>query len=535
MKNSASGQQQGISGLVSSRFLVGFVAAAFLSTVLPAIGAATTQPISQRPNILFIITDDVGYGDLSCYGATKVKTPNIDKLAKDGCRFTDAHSPAATCTPTRRALLTGVYSWRQKPGSSIARGDAPLSIPPGSVTLPSVLKSAGYNTGIVGKWHLGLGGPGGPDWNGDIKPGPLELGFDHAFYMPGTGDRTPTVYIQNHRVVGLDPADPIQVSYDKKIGNEPTGRENPELLTLKATHGHDNTIINGIGRIGWMSGGHKARWKDEEMADTFTTHGVQFLEKAGFAPNKKGAPFFLYFSTHNIHVPRVPHPRFRGKSGLGARGDAILELDDNVGTILATLDRLGLRENTLVIFTSDNGGKHGDGYEDFVPGDHQPNGPLRSTKGTLFEGGHRVPFIVRWPGQVKPGAESKAILCYIDALASLASLVQQPVPAGAAKDSRNTLQQLLGKAASAPDTEYVFHSGGTDGPFALRRGDWKLVQQPAPGQRKKTYNPDDEITSSSGPLLFNLANDIGEKNNLANEHPEKVAELEARLKQIREQ
>ena len=207
----------------------------------------------SRPNIIVLLADDIGYGDLSCYGAKLVQTPSLDRLAREGRRFTDAHSPASTCSPSRRALLTGGYSWRQQAGSAIMTGDAALSIKPGSVTLPSMLKQAGYTTGIVGKWHLGLGNESGPNWNDGIKPGPLEVGFDYAFFFPATGDRVPCVFIENHNVVGLDPNDPIAVSYVKKIGNEPTGKENPELLKLKSTHGHDSTIINGVGRIGWMS------------------------------------------------------------------------------------------------------------------------------------------------------------------------------------------------------------------------------------------------------------------------------------------
>ncbi|MCB1134078.1 MAG: sulfatase-like hydrolase/transferase, partial [Verrucomicrobiae bacterium] len=231
--------------------LVAFLAAGISSHAAPEPAGMKKGP--GKPNIVLILADDIGYGDLSCYGAKLVQTPNLDRLAKEGRRFSDAHSPAASCTPSRRALLTGRYSWRQPEGAHIAPGDEAITIKPGTFTLPEMLKRSVYKTGIVGKWHLGLGNEGGPDWNGEIKPSPLDLGFDHSFIMAATGDRVPTVYIEDRHVVGLDPADPIQVSYKAKIGDEPTGAEHPELLKLKHTHGHDMTIVNGVGRIGWMT------------------------------------------------------------------------------------------------------------------------------------------------------------------------------------------------------------------------------------------------------------------------------------------
>ena len=317
---------------------------------------AFSQPSAQRgqrPNVVLIYADDIGYGDLSCYGDTKVKTPNVDRLASQGLRFTDAYATSATCTPSRFSLLTGEYAWRQK-GTGVAPGNASLIIQPGRSTLPGVFKAAGYQTGVVGKWHLGLGGPEGPDWNGELKPGPLEIGFTHSYIMAATGDRVPCVYVENHRVVNLDANDPIRVDYAKKIGNEPTGRENPELLKMSYSHGHDMTIVNGVSRIGWMTGGKSALWKDEDMADVFTSQAVKFIENNQKKP-ASGQPLFLYFATHDIHVPRMPHPRFVGKSGLGARGDALLEFNWAVGEIMKTLDRLGLTKNTLVVLSSDNG------------------------------------------------------------------------------------------------------------------------------------------------------------------------------------
>ncbi len=497
-----------------------------LCTAMLAVVAATCAHAADKPNIVFILADDIGYGDVGCYGATMVKTPNIDRIAAQGCRFTDAHSPASTCTPTRRALMTGVYSWRQKPGSSIAPGDEPLTIPTNSTTLPSLLKQAGYRTGAVGKWHLGLGGEGGPDWNADIKPGPLELGFDYAFFMPATGDRVPCVYVENHRVVGLDPNDPIKVSYKEKIGNEPTGAERPDLLKLKPTHGHDNTIINGVSRIGWMTGGKTARWVDEDMGDTYTKKALAFIEQS------KAAPFFLYLATHNIHVPRVPNQRFQGTAACGRRGDSIHELDETVGKVMAKLEELKLVDNTLLIFTSDNGGVMDDGYEDVGSLEHKCNGVLHGYKGSVYEGGHRLPFIARWPGRIKPGTESKALITHLDMVASFAALTGEKIPDGQCRDSINVLPCILGETTDKPLREtFVAHNGGVQGPFGLRAGDWKFIPAGQPGNPKaKGFKAANRMLPT--PQLYNLADDLPETKNLAADHPEKLAEMQALLARI---
>ncbi len=479
--------------------------AAFLLLSLAASAA-------DRPNIVLIYADDLGYGDTSCYGATKVHTPNIDRLANEGLRFTDAHSAAATCTPSRYAMTTGEYAFRQK-GTGILPGDAALIIEPGRVTLPSMLQGAGYTTGAVGKWHLGLG-TGRPDWNGEIKPGPLEIGFNHCYIIPATGDRTPCVFIENHRVAGLDPADPIEVDYQKKVGSEPTGAERPDLLTMRPSHGHDNTIVNGISRIGYMTGGKSARWRDEDIADVITQHAVDFIKQ------NREKPFFLYFATHDIHVPRVPHPRFHGKTVMGPRGDAIVEFDWSVGRVLKTLDELGLAENTIVILTSDNGPVVDDGYQDEAVaklGDHKPAGPLRGGKSTAFEGGTREPFVVRWPKHVPAGKTSDALICQIDLLASLAALTNQKLPNQAAPDSVNVLPALLGESQEGRKT--LVEQGRN---IALRQGKWKYIE---PAKQNAGGIPK--------PQLYDLGEDLGEQRNLTNQRPEKVKELAKVLDDIR--
>jgi arylsulfatase A-like enzyme len=490
--------------------------------VLAALLAISGSPASaaDRPNIVVILADDIGYGDLGSYGASKVKTPNLDRLARQGMRFTDAHAPSAVCTPTRYALMTGQYAWRHPPGSRILSGIAPLCIPEGKVTLPGLLRKSGYATGVVGKWHLGLGVKE-PDYNVPIVPGPREVGFDSSFIVPATGDRTPCVYVRDGRVVGLDPSDPIRVSYGKPVGDEPTGAAHPELLEVRPSQGHDNTIINGISRIGYMAGGKAARWDDRTMADTLTGEAVSFVE------SHRDRPFFLYFATHDVHVPRVPHPRFRGLSEHGTRGDVIQELDWSVGQVLETLDRLGLAEKTLVVFTSDNGGVMDDGYQDGSGNDtsgHRCNGPLRGYKGGLYEGGTRVPFLARWPGHVPSGKTSGALIAHVDLLSTVASIVGESLPDEAGPDSVNQLTSFRSEKPDRPAREsLVLHGGG--GGLTIRLGPWKLIPG-QPGAAAKAAPRSAE--------LYNLADDLAETRNLALENPAKLEELARLLKQTRE-
>ena len=475
-----------------------------------AAGATAVTPVA-RPNIIFILSDDVGYGDLVCYGATKVKTPNLDRLAREGVRFTDEHATASVCTPTRYAFLTGKYAWRQ-PGTGIAPGNATMLIAPGTPTVASVLKAAGYRTGIVGKWHLGLGTTE-PDFNREITSGPRDLGFEYSFIIPATGDRVPCVFVENHRVVGYDPKDPITVKYGSPVGDEPTGLTHPELLKIKADRSHSQAIVNGVSRIGYMTGGTAALWKDEDIADTLTQRSIAFLEK-----QKAGTPFFLYLATHDIHEPMVPHPRFRGTSECGWRGDAIHQLDWTVGEVLRALDRLGFAKDTLVIFTSDNGGAIKDTYDDGTNALHArqpPNGALRGSKGSLYEGGHREPFIARWPGHIPAGAESAALFAHLDMIKTFATLTGQTLPAGAAPDAVDVLPALLGEKGAKGREELVLQNNG-QAPLALRAGAWKLLSKP-----------------NGTAELYNLADDPTEKNDLAAAEPARVKQMSARLAAIR--
>jgi len=477
------------------------------------------QATAQTPNIVLILADDVGYGDLSCYGATKVSTPNLDKLAAGGVRFTDAHSPAATCTPSRYALLTGQYAFRTK-GVHILPGDASLLIDPARPTLPRFLQHNGYATACIGKWHLGLGdSTKGPiDWNGNIAPGPLEVGFDYSFIIPATGDRVPCVYVENHRVVGFDPNDPIAVSYNLKVGNDPTGAEHPEMLKMDAGKTHLGTIVNGVSRIGYMSGGQAARWKDDQIAATLTNHATDFVA------SHKDRRFFLYFATHDIHVPRVPEARFVGSSQCGIRGDAIQELDWSVGQVMATLDKLNLTSNTLVIFASDNGPVVHDGYDDGSDRNlngHKPAGPFRGGKYSIFEGGTRTPLITFWPGHIQPGV-SDALLCHVDFFASFAAqLLQKPSTADVGADSVDVRAALLGTTTKGRE-ELVEEAGV----LALRRGNWKFIPRVA-------HPPAAPRGESNVDQLYDLATDIAESHNVAAEHLDIVRELSDELKRLR--
>lgn len=477
--------------------------------------------LNDKPNVIIILADDIGYGDLSCNGEPTIHTPNVEKLAAQGVRFTDAHAVAATSTPSRYSLLTGNYAWRRN-DTGIAQGNAGMIIRPEESTIADVFKQAGYKTAAVGKWHLGLGDKlGSQDWNGFITPGLADLGFDYSYIMAATGDRTPCVFVENQRVVNLDINDPIEVSYIAPFEGEPLGKDHPELLYVQKPsvgQGHDQAIVNGISRIGYMKGGKKALWVDENIADSITAHAIQFIEE------NKDEPFFLYFATNDIHVPRVPHPRFKDKSGMGARGDAILEFDWSVGQLMQILEKYNLTENTLIILTSDNGPVVDDGYQDRAVellGNHRPWGPFRGGKYSIFEAGTRVPLVVSWPSKTKHTV-SDALVSQIDLYASLAQLANETIATGAAPDSRNYLNTFLGKEKKG--RKYVIEQAGA---LSVSDGTWKYIEP----NNGPTFNEltNTELGNNKEPQLYNLKQDIGEKKNLANQQTQKLAELKTIL------
>ncbi len=504
------------------------------AVVQPAAAAQDKAPKpkkSKSPNIVVILADDLGFGDIACNGSFEtIATPNIDRLAAMGVRFTDAHATAATSTPARYSILTGEYAWRE-PGTGVAPGDAAMIVTPQHETMPEMLQRAGYTTAAVGKWHLGLGSETGKqDWNGLITPGLSDIGFGYSYIMAATGDRVPCVYIENGRVVNLDANDPIRVSYTRPFPGEPTGRNNPELLRVHSSHGHDQALINGIGRIGYMTGGKSALWVDQTIADTLTTKALQFMERS---VHGGGQPFFLYFATNDIHVPRDPHPRFVGKSGMGPRGDAILEFDWSVGQVLDKLDELGITKNTLIILTSDNGPVVDDGYRDQAVeqlGNHKPWGRMRGGKYSIFEAGTRVPFIAAWKGHMPKGKVSNAPISQVDLYASLAALTGQALGnprGGEAPDSYNNLTALLGKDLQNGRPYIVEHA------FALSVtvDGWKYIE---PNDREAYWpSTNTELGNSPQPQLYNLYEDIGERNNLAAQYPDKVRYLSSLLETIK--
>ncbi|MDF2159021.1 arylsulfatase [Algoriphagus sp. CAU 1675] len=474
----------------------------------------------QKPNIVFIYLDDLGYGDVSAYQAGTLQTPNMDRLANGGVRFTNGYASSATCTPSRYAILTGTYPWRNQ-NAKILPGTAPLLIDTTQLTLPKLLKEVGYHTAVVGKWHLGLG-LGNVDWNQEISPGPNQVGFDYSHIMAATQDRVPTVYIENGNVVNLDPNDPIQVDYDQNFEGEPTALTNPELLTMKWHHGHNNSIVNGIPRIGFMKGGHSAKWSDVDMADHFLAKAQAYVREKG----NSDKPFFLFYALQQPHVPRTPHPRFAGKSGMGPRGDVILEADWVIGEFLKTLEDEGLLENTLIFLSSDNGPVLNDGYfDDAVEklGDHTPAGPFRGGKYSLFEAGTRVPFVAYWKGKIQPGV-STALVTQIDLLSSLAALV------GSDKktlDSQNLMNAFLGNSQQGRDAFVLEAYTKT----ALRSGDWVMIP-PYPGPAIEK-NVNIEMGNSPEYQLYNLREDPGQQNNLAESNPDKLQEMISLFENIR--
>jgi arylsulfatase A len=490
------------------------------------VGAATlmvpkelrAESDSKRPNIVLVLADDLGYGDLSCYGASKVQTPNIDRLAREGRRFTDAHSPASVCTPSRYNLLTGRYAWRTWAKSSCVWSNDPLLIEQDRFTLGDLFKRRGYRTACIGKWHLGFGRPGmagwdevlGPDYNRELRPGPLEVGFDYFWGVPHVG-QLPHVIIENHRVLGLSSDDPIRILPDKRPGYEKDYLHRPRLGTTTA--------------LG-VEGGNSARYKHEDLAVMLTKRTVGWLGE-----QSAEQPFFLYMAHRNIHGPLRPNKRFKGKSEIGTYGDFIRELDWSVGEVLRALDEKGLAKNTLVLFSSDNGG-----VVRYKPTDsasikgHKVNGPLRGQKTDAYEGGHRVPLIARWPGVIPARTEDSSLIALTDMLATFADFFGVELSDDAGEDSYSFLDALLDRKPRQATRKAIVNDSYC-GVFAIRRGDWKLILSQhggGAGSQEIAHDP-----NKPAGQLYHLGRDLAESNNEYDKHPEIVESLSNLLVQYK--
>jgi arylsulfatase A len=483
--------------LVCLVFLVGFTASALYAH-------------ESKPNVLLIVADDLGYRDLSCYGATKVKTPRIDMLAAEGVRFTDAHSICATCMPSRYAILSGTYFFHAQ-----RKGEYSLHFHQDQVTLPSLLKSAGYRTAALGKWHNGFGREPGLDWNAELKPGPMEIGFDSFFGTPRTHNESPHVFVEGHHVVGHDPADPISVDMSPQFG-----------------------------RWGKTVGGEKAQAArpDERIDFILAEKAEKFLSE-----QTNDHPFFLYLAFASVHTPINPAPEFRGKSEAGVYGDYIQQLDHCTGLVLDALERQGLAKNTIVLFTSDNGGRF---ERDALKAGHRTNGELLGQKTDGWEGGHRVPLIARWPQRIQPDTVRKEFFLQVDIMATLAEATQIAMPPGASPDGFSELEAFTEPSTTQPKrTEGVMLGSGT---YVLRQGDWLYIpKQGSAGysvpERDKPWsvpyatmglrNSDVDARGQIKPgapseQLYNLARDIGQTTNVAIEHPDRVRSMRARLDEL---
>ena len=502
------------------------------------LSAALHSPIfaaEPPPNVVLIFADDLGYGDLGCYGATKLKTPNIDKLAAEGRRFTDAHSASAVCTPSRYGLLTGEYPFRANGGKGLwgpAPITSPLLIDTETLTIADVFKKSGYDTAVFGKWHLGFG-EGRNDWKEPLRPGPQDLGFDYYFGMPVVNSAPPYVYVENDRIVGSDPDDPIVYLGRGNKGATPITPIPPEAAQRSPN------------AFGGAAEAHKL-FNDFEV-------GTKLAEKATeWIKSREKKPFFAYFSTTNVHHPFTPAKRFQGSSEAGWYGDFVHELDWIVGEVMKCLEESGVADNTLVLFTSDNGGMFNLGGREAAALGHKINGDLLGSKFGIWEGGHRVPFIAWWPGKIPAGTVSDQLFCSVDLMASFAALTGTNLEDQ--KDSINMLPALTGNP-DKPLRAEMFMTPNKPSHMALRRGKWMYIPAKGdggfrgskPGQHawggaavtKLVGTPNSDIENgmlkkdAAPAQLYDLEADVNQTKNLFHEYPEVVQDMATALKEAR--
>jgi arylsulfatase A len=465
-----------------------FLFAACWISVFASFGWAAPERASDRPNIVLILADDLGYGDPRCYNPqSKIPTPRIDRLAAEGMRFTDAHTPSSVCSPTRYGLLTGRYAWRGRLKAGVLNGYSPALVEPGRTTLASLLKGAGYRTACIGKWHLGLGNSEPVDYGGSLSPGPNSVGFDESFVLPASLDMAPYVFVENEKVT-TPPSETIAASAMRRYGG------------------------NGF----WREGAIAPGFRHVDTLPTLTKHAVDFVER-----QSTDKPFFLYFPLTAPHTPWMPTDAFLGRSQAGYYGDFACQVDDTVGRVLDALERKQLADLTLVIFTSDNGAH-------WLPSDierwnHRSNGNWRGMKADVWEGGHRVPLIVRWPGVVKPGSQSEQLWCHTDMLATVAEIVGQTLPATAGEDSFSAYGAIAGGTTKRPARQAIVHHAA-DGTFAIRQGPWKLAMKLGSHGFSEPKNVEPEPGGPAG-QLYNLAEDAGETRNRWLDEPQTVERL----------
>jgi arylsulfatase A len=469
-------------GITSRRMFLQSLAAA------PLLGAA------RRPNIVYVLADDLGWGDPGCYNPrSAIPMPNANRLAASGMRFTDMHSSSAVCSPSRYSIMTGRYAWRSRLKSSVLNGYSPNLIEPGRLTVPAMLRSLGYYTAGVGKWHLGLSDAERADYSKTLKPGPRDHGFDYYFGIPASLDMAPYLFFENDRAV-----------------EEPTG----EIAGSTEPRG-----------VYWRGGARAPHFKLEEVLPTLTSKAVSIVEERAKQPKQ---PFFLYLPLTGPHTPWLPSAEFRGKSRAGIYGDFAMQVDDTLGRVMNAVERAGAASNTLFIFTSDNGA-------DWKPGDialypHRANAAWRGEKADVWEAGHRIPFIARWPGVIRPGAVNAEMGCLMDLMATLAAVTGFKLPDDAAEDSYNLLPALDGTASAPIRTDLIHHSN--DGMFSLRRGRWKFEEGLGSGgfTEPRSVQP-----AADGPRgqLYDMVADPGELYNLYPDRPDVVAEMSALLDKYR--
>lgn len=497
----------------------------FLMFCFLQMGCHTVSDDTRPPNVILINADDLGYGDLSCYGATHLQTPNIDRLAQRGRRFTDAHSPSAVCSPSRYGLLTGTYPLRANIWGPLPFRH-PLAIDPNQPTLASVFKQAGYDTACVGKWHLGFG-IDKTDWNGKLSPGPNACGFDYYFGLPIVNSGPPFVYVENEQVVGYDPNDPF--IYGKK--------------SVTPVH----PAKGGYNRIGGAEAAHRL-YDDNTVGTTFANRAAQWI-----AQRPDDQPYFLYLATSNIHHPFTPAQQFVGTSEAGMYGDFIHELDWIVGQVVNAVKTRGDLDNTLIIFTSDNGGMLNVGGQQAWAKGHRLNGDLLGFKFGIWEGGHRIPMIAAWPGRIPEASTSDRLISQVDLLATFASLLEQQIDTG--PDSIDQSPEFMGEADQPLRSElavlcnspkhlairterWLYIPAQNEGGFRANNWGDHLLGGAAALKHTKQVNSDIDEEGKIKPTapavqLYDLRNDPSQKRNVANEYPEVTKQLQARVDHYR--